>query len=126
MASRSPTIRGVSKLWAFFVAIHFQESRTYLLGPAGLSSSLAGAGSSYLCKGGSIVNTVFVVLFGADCEGGIVQKVFANKSDAIHYINEKYSNLKPTGNDEWHTTFLYKGERIASCDYVCIEEWEVE
>lgn len=73
-----------------------------------------------------MVKTVYVVLLGGDCEGGTIQKVFANKADALLYIDKNYSGLTKTGHDEWHTTFLYNGKRLTSCDYVCIEECEVE
>lgn len=61
--------------------------------------------------------TVYVVLWGEDCEGAQIQVVFSNKEAAVNYLNthDTFSRWKKVSEDE----------RRSGCESTFIEEWNV-
>lgn len=69
--------------------------------------------------------TVYVVLWGEDCEGAQIEGVFTKKEDAIKLIKEKYPSWQEVIEDEWRKTYIRNGKICKHCTSVFIEEWDV-
>ena len=72
------------------------------------------------------MKTVYVVLQGEDCEGAEICSVFAEKEDAIKYINTEFPDWQRIeAEDEWRRGYWWNGQFCKGCTSVYIEEWEV-
>lgn len=60
---------------------------------------------------------VYIVSIGEKCEGGSVSGVFHNREDACKFIAKNHKEFRETSRDYWEDD---------GCDYIEIEEWEVE
>ncbi len=72
--------------------------------------------------------SVFIVSYGADCEGSEIVGVFAKKEDAIKLIDERCQSgswiRKSPG--EARSCYEYEGRLHEGCNSIIMEEWEVK
>lgn len=70
--------------------------------------------------------TVYVVLWGQDCEGADVQAVFSNEKDAIAYLDEHYPKWERISPTYRHEMYESNGKLVKGCESASVEEWDVE